>query len=334
MKKMGKNYFLGKNAVITGSASGIGREFALQLAELGTNLVLSDINMERLEQIKEKTEEYGVKVIALKCDVTDQSNAQNLAATAISEMKIIHFLFSNAGIAAGGRYEWYSYDEWDRIIKINIWGMIYIVNAFLPYILEQKFGHIIITSSIAGSIGVGGLIPYSTTKFANAGFCEALYAEFHHRGIEVSIVCPFPLKTNLIETVAISMPPNFFEGVASNDAKKAIEVGKRYFWEEFTKKQSIMKGYGGGLEIKHAVKDYLNQISRKKLYIFDRRYGRLLQFFKGFHRGIYQYFLTKMGDKSTELVERAFRASIQSLDPKVITKARAAGNRYMDIYSA
>ena len=98
---MNEKYFKNKNAVITGAASGIGRTLALELAKMGTNLVISDINLERLENVKEEVEAYKVKVVSKKCDVTKKSDVKSLRDVTLSNMQDIHFLFSNAGIAAG-----------------------------------------------------------------------------------------------------------------------------------------------------------------------------------------------------------------------------------------
>lgn len=329
---MKAKYFKGKNAVITGAASGIGRELALQLAEIGTNLVISDINMVRLEEVREKAEKFGVKVVAMKCDVTSESEVLAMAENAVSEMKDIHFLFSNAGIAAGGLFEELTNEAWERIIKINIWGMVYVVRAFIRKFLEQGFGHVIITASIAGSFAIGGLTPYSTSKFANAGFGEALYGEYKSRGINVSIVCPFPLNTNLIETVSVGFPDGLFVGMGEEDKEKAIEAGKKYYWSEFVKKQSITKGFGGGVPVEQAVKSYLKQIGKKKLYIYERRYGRLLQFLKGFMQGPYKSLLKTFGTRNSKVIQQSIKVAVNSLDPEKIEEIRAAGNKYVDLY--
>ncbi|MFX0139214.1 MAG: SDR family NAD(P)-dependent oxidoreductase, partial [Candidatus Hodarchaeota archaeon] len=208
-----KKYFYGKSAVITGAASGIGREFALTLAKYGCNLVISDINLERLELLRKELEQFSIKVITVNCDVTKNSKVRNLAKISIKELGDIYFLFSNAGTATGGPFEYINQAQWERTININLFGMYYVVKAFISKFLEQKFGHIIVTASIAGTLGVGGLNPYNTSKFANAGFCESLYSEYKHKGIDVSIICPFPIKTNLMDSVGIGISPENLEGI-------------------------------------------------------------------------------------------------------------------------
>jgi len=306
---MRRKFFKGKNAVITGAASGIGREFAIMLAKMGTNLAISDINMEGLEEVKKITESFGVKVIAINCDVTKRSQVQHLASSAINELKHINFVFSNAGIAIGGYFEDIDISQWKRIININLWGMIHIIRAFINKLVDQAFGHIIVVSSIAGNLGVGGLMPYSTTKFANIGFCEALYGEFHERGIDVSVVCPFPLKTNLIDTAGIGFPQDIVEGLEGDMGKIVIKEGKKLYWEKFTKKKILTEGFGGGIAVEKAVKKYLKKIKKKKFYIFERRYGRLLHFAKGTSTRLYKRLLNIFGQRNVRLLEETYEVA-------------------------
>ena len=303
---MRKKYYNNKNAVITGAASGIGREIALKLASMGSNLLLSDINMERLEEVKEIAKSFGIKAVSVKCDVSKRSEVDNMAKIAIQEFNEIHFIFSNAGIAIGGLFEYLPFSQWKRIININLWGMIYVVKTFIGKLLSQGFGHIIVTSSIAGTMGVGGLMPYSTTKFANAGFCEALYGEYKDRGIDVSILSPFPLKTNLIETAGIGFPPELIEGRDANEIKQSIDQAKRFYWENFTKKKLLFEGFGGGFTVERAVKRYLKKIRKKKLYIYERRYGRMVQYLKGFWPRSYKKVVKTIGNRNIKLLEDTF----------------------------
>lgn len=308
---MRNKYFKNKNAVITGAASGIGKELAIALANRGCNLVITDINIERLEETKKELEVFGVKVLAEKCDVTKQLEVKKLTKAAIDEMRDIHFLFSNAGIAVGGIFETLTMAQWDRIINVNIYGMINMVKEFVPKMIEQGFGHIIVTGSIASTIGIGGLGPYNTTKFANAGFCESLYGEYHQKGINVSIICPFPLKTNLMETAGIGIQPELLEGIKPDIMKKAIDAGKAHYWTEFTEKKSIFKGYAGGFSVERSIKRYLKKIKKKKLYIFERRYGRILQFLKGFWPGAYKKFIGAMGKRHLALLDSTIKLSLE-----------------------
>lgn len=298
---MNENYFRGKTAVITGAASGIGRAFALELAKIGTNLALSDINLERLEDVKKEVELFNIDVISQKCDVTKKSDIKNLRDTVFSNMQEIHFLFSNAGIAAGGHFEDFSHETWRNIFNINIWGMINLVESFLPRMIEQGFGHVIVTSSIAGIFGVGGLMPYTTSKFANFGFCEALYGEFHEKGINVSIICPFPIKTNLIETAKMSFPSEIISKFSPEQIIKGVEIGKEYYWNKFTE---------GGYELEPAIKLFLKKIAKKKLYISERRIARFLFMIKGMWPNLYKIFVRKKSIEHCALIDESTQKAV------------------------
>lgn len=302
---MNKKYFENKNAVITGAASGIGRTLALELAKMGTNLVISDINLERLENVREEVEVYKVKVVSKKCDVTKKSDVKNLRDLTLSNMQDVHFLFSNAGIAAGGHIESFSNEIWRNVFNVNIWGMINLVNAFIPKMVEQGFGHIIVTGSIAGIIGAGGLIPYSTSKFANFGFCEALYGEFKDKGIEVSIICPFPIKTNLIETAKMSFSPELLNKYSQEQLAKGYEFGKKQYWNEFTKE---------GYELERAIRIYLKKVSKKKLYICERKKTRFLFIIKGLWPNYYKKLVRKVGAEHINVLDESTQKAIDFIE--------------------
>ncbi|MBY9004010.1 MAG: SDR family oxidoreductase [Candidatus Lokiarchaeota archaeon] len=302
---MKENYYKNKNVVITGAASGIGRTFALELAKMGANLVISDINMERLEDVKKELEIYDIKVVSKKCDVTKKSHIKNLRDAALLSMQDIHFLFSNAGIVAGGHFENFSDGSWRNIFNTNIWGMINLVDAFIPKMLEQGFGHIIVVSSVAGVFGVGGLVPYCTSKFANFGFCEALYGEFNDKGIDVSIICPFPIKTNLIETANISYSQDLIKNYDPEQLLKAIDIGKKHYWNKFTE---------GGYELEPAIRIYLKRIAKKKLYISERKLTRFLIFIKGFWPNLYKKFIRYKSYEHCNLIDESTQKAIDFIE--------------------
>ena len=228
-----------------------------------------------------------------------------------SDFKDIHFLFSNAGIAVGGQFELFSISQWKSIIDINLWGCINIVSAFLPKMLQQGFGHVIVTSSIAGIIGVGGLVPYSTTKFANYGFCEALYGEFYEKGIDVSVICPFPLKTNLIETAQFSLDPEMVKNISPEKLLDIVNKGKEYFWNEFTK---------DGLSVKEAVRIYLKKIAKKKFYICEKKLPRLIYTFKGIWPSFSKKIVQKVGTENYEIIDASYQMCYDAINKELNSK--------------
>ena len=309
-------YFKEKTAVITGAASGIGREFALHLARMGVNLVISDINMERLERVKKEVESFGIKVVAIKCDVSKSSDVRKLTKISIAEMQDIHFVFSNAGIFSGGPFEYISEEQWEKLINVNVWGAIRVVQAFISKMVEQGSGHVILTSSIAGSMGSAAVIAYSTTKFAIAGFGEALYGEFENKGIDVSIVCPFPLRTNLFEKFELAFPPDLNELIRSGNKDLDLEAGIAHYWNQFTKKSAPFMGFCGGFELERATKRILKGISRKKLYVSERRYLRFFQYVRGNWPGLYNCLLKLSGKRHMRIINETYERIFKNVKLK------------------
>ena len=142
---MSRNYgekdmkdFKNKNCFLTGAASGIGRSFALALAKEGMNLYISDINMERLANVKKEIEEIGTKVIAVKCDVSKYEDFQNAAVDFHSQLGDMDLLINNAGIAISGGIEELELEDWREVLDINLWSIIHSLKVFLPKMLEKK----------------------------------------------------------------------------------------------------------------------------------------------------------------------------------------------------
>ncbi len=268
--------------------------------------------MERLEKVKEEIESLDVKVLALKCDVTKPSDVTNLAEKSIAEMNDIHFLFSNAGIAIGGHFENLNIIQWEKIMNLNVFGMVLFVNAFIKKLIDQGFGHIIVTASIAGLLGVGGLSPYNTTKFANVGFCESLSSEYYDKGIDVSVLCPFPIKTHLIENFGFGILPEILEGVDPELMIESINAGKAHYWNNFTKKQLLTKGFGGGFTTERSVEYYIKKIRKRKFYISERRYARIFLIFKGVSSRIYRKCSKIVGKNHINLINETFEIAVNT----------------------
>ena len=127
----------GKVAVITGGASGIGFATAKALAAKGARLVIADIEASALNQAVAELSSSGAKVEGVVCDVADLGSVQNLAQQAFSKMGAVHILFNNAGVALNGHIVDMKQSDWEWIIKVDLWGPIHGVEAFLPRMIEQ-----------------------------------------------------------------------------------------------------------------------------------------------------------------------------------------------------
>jgi NAD(P)-dependent dehydrogenase (short-subunit alcohol dehydrogenase family) len=196
----------GKTAVITGGASGIGLATAKQLAKSGVNLVLGDIEGETLSGVVEGLRESGVKALGVTTDVTKEENVIALRDAALAEFGAVHVVFNNAGVASGAAIGTPT-KVWKWVIDVDLFGVIYGVNAFLPLFLEQNEGHVINTASLAGLGGAPGMGPYCAAKFAVVGLSESIFHELALSGsnVGVSVLCPGFVRTRIHES-ARNMP--------------------------------------------------------------------------------------------------------------------------------
>lgn len=185
--------FKNKVVWITGASSGIGKELAIQLAKSGAHLVLSARNKEALQELNDQIE--GEDHFVLPLDLSDSSNFKELAAEVIAKYDHIDYLFNSGGVSQRSEV-WETDIEVDRkIMEVNYFGNIALTKAVLPYMQKQKFGHIVVTSSIAGKFGFFLRSAYAASKHALHGFYESLLLEEEKNGIRVTIVCPGQILT-------------------------------------------------------------------------------------------------------------------------------------------
>jgi NAD(P)-dependent dehydrogenase (short-subunit alcohol dehydrogenase family) len=192
----------GKVAVVTGGASGIGRGTVLALAKAGADIVIGDIHQGRMDDTVAEVGDLGRKAIAVQCDVTSDEDVDALARAVVEEFGRVDVVMNNAGVSLLGRPEQVPMSEWQRLFDINVFGVVRGIRAFVPILLEQGFGYLINTGSIAGLYAHGyDNIPYFGVKFAVVGMTEGLYLYLRPKGIGVSVLCPGFVSTNIAESV-------------------------------------------------------------------------------------------------------------------------------------
>jgi len=190
-----------KVAVITGGASGIGRATALELARRGADVVVADIHDERIAEVQGEVEALGRRYLGVHTDVTDDADVERMRDAALSTMGRVDVVMSNAGVAMLGPAEGLSMEEWDWILQINLYGVIRMVRAFVPHLLERGSGYVVNTASVAGLFAYSWDHPaYITAKHGVLGLTEALAIYLKPHGIGVSVVCPSLVDTNIGET--------------------------------------------------------------------------------------------------------------------------------------
>ena len=190
----------GKVAVVTGGASGIGRACAMAFARRGCDVVVADVNAQRMASTVTEIESLGRRALAIRTDVSKDSDVEALAGDAVAEMGHVDLVMNNAGVVLGGPIEKISMSDWEWILGINLFGVIRGCRAFLPHLLERGSGHIVNTASFAGLMAHNPLtIPYDTSKFGVMGLSQGLALSLRPRGIGVSVLCPGYIQTNLGE---------------------------------------------------------------------------------------------------------------------------------------
>ncbi len=247
-----------KNCLITGAASGIGRSFALLLAKEGMNLFITDINVEGLEKVKAEIEELGATVYSDRCDVSKFEDFEIIAKKFYSQLGDVDLLINNAGIAIAGGIESLEIEDWKKVLDVNLMSIIYSNKVFVPRMLERGSGHIVNVSSGSGLFGSSEPLPYITSKFAVVGLSEALFSRLKPAGINVSVIVPTIIRTNIWNTSEIKTSPKLLEDFGKEKIEKIYE-------------ELIGQISKSGMSSNRAVKKYIRGIKKDQLYIFDNK---------------------------------------------------------------
>jgi len=193
----------GKRALITGSASGIGRLLANRLAYAGAKLVLWDIDPAGLSRAQAELTDAGYKADVYTCDLASREEIAVVAARTLAESGPIDILINNAGIVSGKNLLDISDGEIERTFQVNTLALFWTVRAFLPSMLERDSGHLVTVASAAGFAGTAKLTDYCSSKFAAVGFDESLRLELKQQNSKVitTVVCPFYTDTGMFDGV-------------------------------------------------------------------------------------------------------------------------------------
>lgn len=188
--------FTGKVAVITGAGSGIGRSTALLFARLGASVHAADLDAAGAEAVAAEIHATGGRATAHTVDVADPAAVEALAGRMFEAEGAVDVLHNNAGVGHAAPVDETSLEEWQRVLSINLMGVVHGVHFFVPRMLAQgRPGHIVNTASMAGLVAVADMGPYTTSKHAVVGLSESLNSELAPRGIHVSAICPGIIDT-------------------------------------------------------------------------------------------------------------------------------------------
>jgi len=217
--------FEGKAAIVTGGGSGIGAAIARALAARGATVVIADIDEPAAKTVAGAIVSAGGQASIAVLDVRDAVAVADLVSQTAAERGELGLMFNNAGIAVGGLAEQLTLEHWDRVIDVNLRGVVHGVHAAYPVMLRQGHGHIVNTASLAGLLPGPGLAPYAAAKHAVVGLSLALRAEGASRGVRVSAVCPGFVDTPLLGRVNAGLPQT---EMGADAATLARRLGKLY----------------------------------------------------------------------------------------------------------
>ena len=222
----------GKNALVTGAGKGIGRAIALALAKEGVNLALLARTEKDLQEVASQAQASGVKACILQADVADINSVNAAVEKAKKELGFIDILINNAGIGGFAKFLEMPTEQWEQIVKVNLFGPYYVTRALLPDMIERKTGDIVNISSTAGQRGAATTSAYSASKFGLIGMTESLMQEVRKHNIRVMSLTPSTIATELAinskltdgNPEKVTQPEDFAELIVSH-----LKLNRRVF---------------------------------------------------------------------------------------------------------
>jgi len=228
------NKFNNAVSVVTGAGSGIGRQLAIKLAEAGSSLAISDINLENLAETERLVQKVGANVIARSLDVSSREAVFAYAQQTQKDFGSVNLVINNAGVGlSSGTLSETSVDDFEWLMSINFSGVLYGTKAFLPVLEQANWGHIVNISSLFGLIGVAEQSAYNASKFAVRGMTESLRQELEIANSHISCTSIHPggVKTSIAKNSRVTkeLEPELialkqdFENLAMTSAESAAE---------------------------------------------------------------------------------------------------------------
>lgn len=201
--------FKNKNVIITGAAGDVGKNLAKNFASSGANLILTDINLKGMSEIKDAIQsDYDVKVRIDQIDITDEQGVKKFSEQVLKEFGNIDILINNAGIGHYGELAETSIQTWKKLIDVNLWGSLHHVYAFLPSMIEHGSGYIVNVSSGQAFFRMPTWGAYAVTKLALGAFSEVLRHEVKKFNIHVTTCYPYMINTGFYDDIP---GENFFQ---------------------------------------------------------------------------------------------------------------------------
>ena len=210
-----------KVAVITGGGRGIGREIALAYAREGAKLVLAARTVAELEETRQTISAMGGEAIVIPTDIRDVQSVTALAQQTLERFSRVDILVNNSGIAGPTALLWeISQADWEETFAVNVTGTFLCCRAFLPHMIQQSSGSIVIISSMTGKRPLAGRTPYAASKLALVGLARTLAWETGRYGIRVNVISPGPVEGERIKTVFRKQAE--MRGISEEEAQRAF----------------------------------------------------------------------------------------------------------------
>ena len=217
---------------ITGASSGIGEALAIEFAKQGAHLILSARRREALENVRESCALGGGDVLVLPLDVTDESAMPECVSQASAFKGRLDVLINNAGISQRSSCQTTEMDTYRALFEVDVFGQIALTKLVLPIMVDQGSGHLAVTSSVAGKIGVPFRTGYCAAKHAMMGFFDALRSEVTHLNIKVSTITPGFIRTNISKNALVGdgsalgvTDSNIAKGISAEECAQVIIKG-------------------------------------------------------------------------------------------------------------
>lgn len=260
-----------RNVLITGAASGLGKAMAQLFVEKNYNVLVVDIQDESGRAFVEEIKQQGYQAEYYHCNIGSIEDIESLYKEVQDNHQKIDVLINNAGVASAGTLPQTTYEEWQRLISLDLMSVIYITKAFLPLIKQNQQAHIVNIASFAGIALMPGMMSYNVAKSGVIAFSETLHGELNQYGIGVSVACPAFFPTNLVESMdsASDKTKSFVEKQMKNSCVSAEDVAKDIY-VGIQKKQFMIISHKDS-RIQYFLKRlFPNVFMRKKIKIFNK----------------------------------------------------------------
>jgi NAD(P)-dependent dehydrogenase (short-subunit alcohol dehydrogenase family) len=211
----------GRRAVVTGAGRGIGRCIALALAHAGADVAVTARTQSELETLVAEIQALGRRSLAVRCDVTDPEQVRYMAETLLESLGGLDILVNNAGNAGSHKFLNHPDDLWQRMLAVNLTSVYYVTKAFVPTLIDQRWGRIITVASIASRIGDRYIAAYTAAKHGVLGLTRALAVELIPYNITVNAICPGYVDTPMTDASIANIVAR--TGMSQAQAREALE---------------------------------------------------------------------------------------------------------------